>query len=501
MKKENKSAHKETPASERVVKISTKGNVIKKLGVAPAIKAKSHSGTVTPAQKMKPANNLMISVSGIRGIVGGGLTPEILTKFSAAFGTWANGGKIVVGRDSRVSGEMVKTCVQAGLIATGCKIVDIGIVPTPTVEIAVKDLKAHGGISISASHNPLQWNALKLIGPLGLFLDQAQGNEVIEIADNGNIQYQTWDRLGKVEYYDFAVQNHIERILELDYINIPVLQERKFKVVVDCVNGAGGVLIPKLLRELGCDVISLNEDPHGIFPRDPEPSQKNLYALEEAVRMNQADVGFAVDPDVDRLAVVSNEGHAIGEEYTLALCVDFILSRKKGPVVVNASTSMAIDDIAKNHGCHVHRTRIGEINVSLKMRDLKASIGGEGNGGVILPEVHLGRDAATGIALILQHMCASRKTIAELWSALPQYVIIKEKIELGKIDVERAIEKILKDNTHNKIDVTDGVKIHFNHSWAHFRKSNTEPIIRAIVEAPSNREARELLASFTGYFK
>ncbi|MBL7995127.1 phosphoglucosamine mutase [bacterium] len=442
----------------------------------------------------------MISVSGIRGVIGDGLNPEVITKYSAAFGTWANGGTIVIGRDSRVSGELVKTAAIAGLLATGCKIIEIGVVPTPTVEIAVRNLKAHGGIAITASHNPVEWNALKLIGPNGFFLTPAQMDEVLELAQLNNIEYVEWDRLGKVQYYDYAIQNHIDKILELSYIDFDALKKRNFRVVVDSINGAGGAIILKLLTELGCEVIMINEEAHGIFPRNPEPTAENLSALESAVVHHNADIGFAVDPDVDRLAIVSNTGKAIGEEYTLAIVTDFILSHKKGPVVVNASTTMAIDDIAARYHSKCHRTKIGEIHVSSKMKEVHAVVGGEGNGGVILPDIHMGRDALTGMALILQYMLETRKTISDSVDLLPFYLMKKDKIELRKIDSAKVFDKILLDYSNEKIDLTDGVKIVFKESWIHFRKSNTEPIVRIIAESRSKKDLDKLIKSFTNYF-
>ena len=486
---------------EAVVKISSKGRlkafIEKKVQSNPYVSLKKK----TREEKPSPSSKLMISVSGIRGIVGDGLNPEIITKYAAAFGTWANGGTIVIGRDSRVSGELVKTAVIAGLLSTGCKIIEIGIVPTPTVEIAVKNLNAHGGIAITASHNPVEWNALKLIGPNGYFLTSFQMDEVLELAHLNNIAYADWDRLGKIQYYDFAIQNHIEKILELPYVTSDSLRKRNFKVVVDCVNGAGGTIISKLLNELGCEVITINEEPHGIFPRNPEPTSENLHALEQSVLNHKADIGFAVDPDVDRLAIVSDEGKAVGEEITLALATDFVLSHKQGPVVVNASTTMAIDDIAAKYHCKCHRTKIGEINVSTKMKETHAVIGGEGNGGVILPDIHLGRDAVTGMVLILQYMLENQKPISESIRLLPSYIMKKDKIELGKIDIAKVLDKIMKDYSSEKIDLTDGVKILFKESWIHFRKSNTEPIVRIIAEAKTKKELEKLIKSFTSYFQ
>lgn len=486
---------------DKVVKITSKKRlkalIEKKVATTPYVSQKKKSFV----EQASATSKLMISVSGIRGVVGDGLSPEIITKYAAAFGTWANGGTIVIGRDSRVSGELVKTAVIAGLLATGCKIIEIGIVPTPTVEIAVKNLNAHGGIAITASHNPVEWNALKLIGPNGYFLTSFQMDEVLELAHLNNISYVEWDRLGKVQYYDYAIQDHIERILDLPYITPEGLRKRNFKVVVDCVNGAGGSIISKLLAELGCEVIIINEEPHGIFPRSPEPTTENLHALEQSVINHKADIGFAVDPDVDRLAIVSNRGKAVGEEYTLALATDFVLSHRPGSVVVNASTTMAIDDIAAKYHCKCHRTKIGEINVSTKMKEIHAVVGGEGNGGVILPDIHLGRDAVTGMALILQYMLENEKPIAEIIDLLPSYTMLKDKIESNKIDITKVLEKILKDYSGEKIDLTDGVKILFAESWIHFRKSNTEPIVRIIAEAKTKKEIDRLTKSFTSYFQ
>ncbi len=484
-----------------VVKVSSRGNLRKMLeGRVAGVQHRYSHREQIPPPATPPHTGLMISISGIRGVIGSTLTPDRIARYSAAFGTWANGGTVVVGRDSRVSGDMVKTAVFSGLEATGCRIVDVGIVPTPTVEIAVKNLKAHGGIAITASHNPIEWNALKLIGPKGLFLNQDRLNEVLEIADHDSCSYVSWDRLGRVEFYDYAVQNHIDLVTELEYLNVEELQRRRFRVVVDCVNGTGGTIIPKLLQLLGCEVTVLNEEAHGIFPRNPEPAAENLSLLEEAVAHTGADVGFALDPDADRLAVVSEQGKAIGEELTLALATYFVLSKKRGPVVVNASTTRAMDDLAARYEVPCHRTRIGEIHVSGRMAEVHAVIGGEGNGGVILPDVHLGRDACTGVALLLQLMCSTGKTVTQLVSEIPHYVMRKDKVHVEQGQGGAIIEKIIQKYRSRRLDLTDGVKILMDGSWVHMRTSNTEPVVRIIAEAPDGVTVNRLLKEFTSYF-
>ncbi len=482
------------------IKISTSGRLKKIMTGGPVVSNARKPKKTAADPTVTDTAPLMVSVSGIRGVIGKGFFPEVITRYASAFGTWSNAGKIVIGRDSRVSGEMVRTSVIAGLMATGCKIIDVGIVPTPTVEIAVRDLKAHGGIAITASHNPVEWNALKLIGPNGMFLTEPQARDVYELISENMIHYVGWDRLGKVEYYDYAIQNHIGHILELDYLDSERIRERRFRVAVDCINGAGGLIVPRLLRELNCEVITVNEQPHGIFPRNPEPSAENLHTLQEAVLENKADVGFAVDPDVDRLAIVSEKGIPLGEEYTLALAADYVLSKNPGPVVVNASTSSVIDLIAEKYGSQVYRTKIGEIHVSTKMKDIHAVIGGEGNGGIILPELHLGRDAVTGIVLTLQSLVSAQKPVSVLKADLPEFNMIKSKIDVKGIDTEKIIQKIKKDFKKQHIDETDGIKINFGRSWVQIRKSNTEPIIRVIAEALNELEAKKLISLFTSYF-
>ena len=447
-----------------------------------------------------PVKPLMISVSGIRGIVGQSLDPIAVSRYASAFGTWIGAKTVVVGRDSRVSGELFKHSVVSSLMACGCNVIDIGIVGTPTVEIAVKALKARGGIAITASHNPKEWNALKLIGPGGMFLSAAQSKEIARIVKTSGYRFVNWNKLGKLSAKSDLEQEHIKRVIKLKYLNIDKIRKWKFKVVVDCVNGAGGKIVPMMLREMGCEVVVLNGEQHGIFPRNPEPLPQNLKKLEASVVKHKADIGIAVDPDVDRVAFVSEKGHAIGEELSLALAVDLVLSRKRGPVVVNASTTRLIDDLATQYRVKIYRTKVGEINVSTKMKQVNAVIGGEGNGGVILPEVHLGRDAMTGIALVLQKLSSSEHKLSEIVSSFPQYHMIKAKVELGNVHVAKCLRKIEDDFSSEKIDHTDGLKISLKNGWIHIRMSNTEPIVRIICEDTSRSQALESVKVFTSYF-
>ena len=435
---------------------------------------------------------LMVSVSGIRGIIGQGLTPEVMLHFAQAFGTYVQGGKVVLGRDSRVSGDMLKKAVVSGLLSVGCDILDIGVCPTPTTQLAVETHQAKGGIMITASHNPIMWNGLKLIGADGLFLDAEQGETVVALSRNKQFTFAEWDNIGIVLPYTKAVDEHLEAILNLDYLDVAKIKERKFKVVLDCICGAGVEMVPQLLLELGCTIIPLNCEATGLFPRMPEPLPENLTELCETVKKEQADLGIAVDPDSDRLALVSEKGLPLGEEKTLALAVKFILNKKAGPVAINASTSRMTEDIAQSHGIKVIRTKVGEINVAKKMREIGAVIGGEGNGGVILPDIHLGRDAPVGIALTLQHLAEFGGSMSELSDSLPHYVITKDKVELKNLDAASALNKIKDRYAGEKLDFTDGIKILRPSAWIHVRASNTEPIIRIIAEAPTEKESQAL---------
>lgn len=427
--------------------------------------------------------NLMTSVSGVRGIVGDSLTPEAIIKYVHAFAQPLAGKKIIVGGDPRVSQAFVRPLVKATLMASGCHVVDIGITPTPTVQVVTEHQDAAGGISITASHNPIQWNGLKFIGEDGLFLPEREINELFHRADSGVVNYANWKNLGKEEVYENAIQDHLELIWKLPYIDVELIRSKKFKVALDCVNGAGGTIIPQMLEHLGCEVVGLNLETTGIFAHTPEPTPQNLTDLSEAVKENSADIGIAVDPDVDRCALINNDGTPLGEEYTLALAVKYILSKKLGQVVINLSTSRVIDEIVQYYNCVLTKTKVGEINVADKMRDLKAIVGGEGNGGVILPEVHLGRDAPVAVALTLQHLAEFGGTMNELKQSLPQFYILKDKTPLGDVDPDAVIEHMNEKYANERLNHLDGLRIDRDDCWIHLRKSNTEPIMRAIVEA------------------
>ena len=440
------------------------------------------------------AKPVMIGISGIRGIVGEGLSPHLLTRFAAAAGTFYGPGEVIVGRDSRVTGEMVKSAVFSGLLSVGCDPVDIGVCPTPTVQLRTQNTDAVGGIAITASHNPVEWNALKLLNHEGLFLDQEQGIRVQEIEETESFRFVPWDGVGTIRNYNGAIQDHIDAVLNLEFLDVEKIRKRHFRVAFDCVNGAGGTILPKLLESLGCELFPLNQEPHGRFAHTPEPVPENIVDLCRVVRTQKTDIGFAVDPDVDRLAIVAETGEPLGEEYTVVLAANYILSQKTGKVVVNVSTTRAIDEVARKAGAEVIRTPVGEIHVAKKMKEVQAVIGGEGNGGVLLPEIHLGRDAPTAIVLTLQHLVESQQNLSGLWHSLPQYHMTKKKIHIGDIDPDLILETIRLKYKDEKLILVDGVKIERSDSWIHIRKSNTEPIVRVMTEAPT-RSASELLNS------
>ena len=434
---------------------------------------------------------LMISISGIRGIVGDGLDPEVLVNFTSAYADFVSKGTVVVGRDARISGEMVQNIVTGTLIAKGLNVVDIGICPTPTVQLTVKKLKAAGGIAISASHNPNEWNALKLLNNTGQFMTPDENKVLMKLLDSEKKNFNPWNQLGKRTYSD-GVKDHIKDVLNLKYIDVKEIRKRKFKVLADCVNGAGVYVIPDLLKEFGCEVIEMNCEKTGIFPRFPEPLPENLTETMKVVKKSKADLGVVVDPDVDRLVLITNEGEPFSEENTITQAVKFILSKKKGNVVVNLSTTRAVDDVAEAAGCKVYRSSVGEANVVKKMKEVDAVIGGEGSGGVIYPALHYGRDALVGIAITLQHLSEFGKPISELKKSLPDYFIAKKKIELGNIKPDDIINSLVRKYKSEKVNTEDGLRIDFADHWVHFRKSNTEPIVRIITEAKTKAKAEDL---------
>ncbi len=439
---------------------------------------------------------LMVGVSGIRGRVGEALTPEVVARYAAAFGAWsiARGGsrQIVVGRDSRVSGAMFHRIVTGTLQLAGCDVIDIGLTTTPGCQLAVEHHHAAGGLMLSASHNPIEWNALKLIGSSGLFLEASEGTAMRALVESG-IPHATWDRIGTVIEDAGAAERHIEAVLGIDFVDVEAIRARKFKVALDCVRGAGATIMPALLERLGCEVVAINLEPDGHFPREPEPTAENLREFAEFVRVNGADVGFAVDPDVDRLALVSDAGRAIGEDFTLALAARVVLRHRHGPVVTNLSTSLVLDDVAREAGVTVVRTPVGEVNVAVRMRELNAPIGGEGNGGVILPEIHLGRDAPIGAALVLQLLVEEGRPLSQIIASLPAYVIVKDKLDRPNAPLDAVYGALRAAFPDASADMQDGLRLSWPDRWVHVRPSGTEPIVRVIAEAPDEAGARELV--------
>jgi phosphoglucosamine mutase len=440
---------------------------------------------------MRAIPTLKISISGVRGVVGQSLTPKLLTRFAQAFGTHTGSGTIVIGRDPRTSGEMVKHAVVAGLLSTGSRVVDIGICPVPTVQLQVNQRHAQGGIAITASHNPAEWNALKFIGSSGLFLDAGQARELLDIYHQGQYTKVGGAEIRTVEQVEGATDQHIESILtKLG----PLPQtKKKLRVVLDSCNGAGSLVGPKLIEALGAEVIPLNVNPDGSFPRPAEPLPENLGDLCRAVKENQADIGFAQDMDADRLAIVSENGEAIGEDYTLVLATLFVLQRQKGPVVANLSTTSAVADVAKKFDCPVFTTKIGEVNVTDGMQQHGAVIGGEGNGGVIYPRINFARDSLVGIALVLHLLAESQKSVTELLADIPKYYIVKEKMSCPSNRIPAVLRMVRQEFASFQLDTRDGVKVTTSEGWLLVRGSNTEPIIRIVAEAKSEERARAMV--------
>lgn len=437
---------------------------------------------------MRAIPTLKISISGVRGVVGDSLTPDLLTRFSQAFGTYMGSGRVVVGRDTRTSGEMVRQAVVSGLLSAGCRIVDAGVCPTPTVQLLVRKLRAHGGIAITASHNPPEWNALKFVGPDALFLSVARGRELLDIYHQGEYTKARGTRIRVVESMPGAIDQHIAAVLEA--LGPLPADRRRPRVVLDACNGAGSIVGPRLLEALGAEVIGINTTPDGRFPRPAEPTPENLKALCAAVREHRADIGFAQDMDADRLAIVSELGEPIGEERTLVLAVEHVLGRTPGPVVANLSTTHALEPVAQRFGCAVFRTPVGEANVTEGMQRHRAVIGGEGNGGVIYPRINFARDSLVGMGLLLHRLADSGRTVSELVSALPALEIVKIQFPFPSQRLGEVLRKARKEYADFPMDLRDGVKVMLPDAWFLLRGSNTEPVLRVVAEAASEDAAR-----------
>jgi len=451
--------------------------------------------------------SLIKSISGIRGTIGGkvdeNLTPIDAVKFAAAYGSWLKGQvgkehvKVVIGRDARISGEMIQNLVQYTLIGLGIDVVNIGLSTTPTVEVAVPLEKANGGIILTASHNPKEWNALKLLNDKGEFVSDQDGKAILRIAQENDFSFATVDHLGKLTHDDRYIDLHIEEVLALPLVTPEAIQKKKFRVVVDAVNSTGGIAIPRLLERLGVEVVKLYCEPNGHFPHNPEPLREHLGDICKKVVEEKADFGIVVDPDVDRLAFITDQGEMFGEEYTLVACADYVLSKAKGNVVSNLSSSRALRDIAQKYGVTYSAAAVGEVNVVTEMKRVEAIIGGEGNGGIIYPELHYGRDALVGVALFLSFLAERGGSVQQLRESYPAYFMSKNKIQLTEqINPDQILKAMEQKYAHEQTTTIDGLKIDFADSWVHLRKSNTEPIIRIYTEAKSQKEADALAQRF-----
>lgn len=447
---------------------------------------------------------LIKSISGIRGTIGGkvdqGLTPIDAVKFAAAYGTWLKARnpeqklKVVIGRDARLSGQMISDLVSSTLVGLGIDVVNLGLSTTPTVEIAVPMENAQGGIILTASHNPKQWNALKLLNEKGEFISGKEGEALMEIASREAFDFAEVDDLGTVTEDDSYLDKHIQAVLNLPLVDVSAIAQANFRIVVDAVNSTGGIFVPALLRDLGVkEVIELYCEPTGHFPHNPEPLPEHLGDLSQKIKETGAHIGITVDPDVDRLAMVCEDGSMFGEEYTLVAVADFVLQHTPGATVSNLSSTRALRDVTEAIGEKYHAAAVGEVNVVEKMKAVNAIIGGEGNGGIIYPESHYGRDALVGIALFLTHLAKSGKSASALRDSYPAYTISKNKIELTpEINVDSVLQKMADRYAHEEVDTTDGVKIYIGNEWVHLRKSNTEPIIRIYSESSSETDANAL---------
>src|SRR5689334_20215939 len=441
---------------------------------------------------MRAIPTLKISISGVRGVIGHSLTPTLLTRFAQAFGTHTGSGTIVVGRDPRTSGEMVKHAVIAGILSSGGRVVDIGVCPVPTVQMQVRRRRAHGGIAITASHNPAEWNALKFIGSNGLFLDAGQARELLDIYHQGEYTKVNSDEIRSVEEVAGATDAHVKAII--DALGPLPSRGKKLRVVLDSCNGAASIVGPRLLEALGAEVIAINVTPDGSFPRPAEPLPENLGDLCAAVRKHKADIGFAQDMDADRLAIVSEQGTPIGEDYTLVLAALYVLGREPGPVVANLSTTSALEDVAKKFGCPIFLTKIGEVNVTDKMQQQNAVIGGEGNGGVIYPRINFARDSLVGMALVLHLLADSGKTITQLLDQFPRYTIVKQKMVCPSAKIPGVLRMLRREYENFPLDTRDGVKVTLPEGWFLVRGSNTEPIVRVVAESTDATRAKEIVA-------
>ena len=450
---------------------------------------------------------LIKSISGIRGTIGGkpndNLTPVDVVRFAAAYGTYilsqnnASKAKIVIGRDARISGSMLQALVSNTLIGLGIDVIDLGMATTPTVEMVVPKENAQGGIILTASHNPKQWNALKLLDSKGEFLNAAAGAHILDLADKDNFDFASVDDLGKISKNNTSLEMHIQEVINHPLVTVDKIKASGLKIVVDGVNSIGGIAIPALLKEFDLEVIELYCEPNGHFPHNPEPLKEHLGALSEKVIETSADLGIVVDPDVDRLAFMDENGEIFGEEYTLVACADYVLSKKSGNTVSNMSSTRALRDVTEKHGGSYFSSPVGEVNVVTKMKEVDAVIGGEGNGGIIDPQLHYGRDSLIGTALFLSLLSGLKLSVSELKKTYPEYFMSKGKIELEpSMEVDHLLNEIKKKYTDNKPNTIDGVKIDFENSWVHLRKSNTEPIIRVYTEAPSQLEADDLMNRF-----
>jgi len=449
---------------------------------------------------------LIKSISGIRGTIGGSpsknLTPLDVVRFTTAYGQWLSENNkgpltVVTGRDARISGPMVHSLVNQTLLGMGINVIDLGLSTTPTVAVAVPWEKANGGIILTASHNPKEWNALKLLNADGEFINATAGAKVLEYAEKEAFNYAEVDHLGTLKERSDYIEKHIEATLAIDHVNLEGIRKQKFKVVVDGVNSSGGIAIPELLNALNIEVVKIHCEPNGHFPHNPEPLKENLTDLCNAVIEHKSNFGIAVDPDVDRLVFVDEKGELFGEEYTLVACADYILSKTPGATVSNLSSTRALADITQKHGCSYTASAVGEVNVVTEMKAVQAVIGGEGNGGIIYPPLHYGRDALVGVVLFLSLLVERKVTVSELRAAYPSYFMSKNKIKLKEgMDVDLLLDQIRERYAKERISTIDGVKIDFNAAWVHLRKSNTEPIIRIYTEAKSELKAVELANRF-----